>query len=170
MKHKPRDLTPSQICRYAAYLREQERAPATIRKYVHDLTALLNWLDGTPVTKAALVAWKEELTAANDGTNTTSTNDGQVLGGAIYVATGGTVTLQGNVKITGNKAASSAAGGHGLGGGVYNAGAFMMHSGAIYGNSAAAAAADFYNVEDGRFTLPPAKKGYAWYQDEPENR
>ena len=65
MKHKPRDLTPGHIRRYAAHLREQERAPATIRKYVHDLTALLNWLDGAPVTKAALIAWKEELTAAH---------------------------------------------------------------------------------------------------------
>ena len=65
MKHKPRDLTPGHIRRYAAYLREQERAPATIRKYVHDLTALLNWLDGAPVTKAALIVWKEELTAVH---------------------------------------------------------------------------------------------------------
>ena len=65
MKHKPRDLTPGHIRRYADYLREQERAPATIQKYVHDLTALLGWLGGAPVTKAALIAWKEELTAAH---------------------------------------------------------------------------------------------------------
>ena len=65
MKHKPRDLTPGHIRRYADYLREQERAPATIQKYVHDLTALLGWLGGGPVTKAALIAWKEELTAAH---------------------------------------------------------------------------------------------------------
>ena len=65
MKHKPRDLTPGHIRRYTDYLREQERAPATIQKYVHDLTALLGWLGGGPVTKAALIAWKEELTAAH---------------------------------------------------------------------------------------------------------
>ena len=73
MKHKPRDLTPGHIRRYAAHLREQERAPATIRKYVHDLTALLNWLDGAPVTKAALIAWKEELTAAHAPATVNST-------------------------------------------------------------------------------------------------
>ena len=65
MKRKPRELTPGHIRRYADHLREQERAPATIQKYVHDLTALLGWLDGAPVTKAALIAWKEELTAAH---------------------------------------------------------------------------------------------------------
>ena len=65
MKHKPRELTPGHIRRYATYLREQERAPATIQKYVHDLTALLEYLYGTPVTKAALIAWKEELTVAH---------------------------------------------------------------------------------------------------------
>lgn len=62
MKQKPRELTSGHIRRYAAYLREQERAPATIQKYVHDLTALLDWLDSAPVTKAALIAWKGELT------------------------------------------------------------------------------------------------------------
>ena len=93
----------------------------------------------------------------------TTQNDTEIIGcgGGIYVEEDGTVTIpeDANVEITGNKAASSAAGGHGLGGGVYNAGAFMMHSGAIYGNSAAAAAADFYNAEDGRFTLKKKKKG-----------
>lgn len=63
MKHKPRDFTPGHIRRYALYLREQERAPATIQKYLHDLTALLEYLDGAPVTKAALIVWKEALTA-----------------------------------------------------------------------------------------------------------
>lgn len=63
MKHKPRDLTPSHIRRYVLHLREQERAPATIQKYLHDLTALLEYLDGAPVTKAALIGWKEALTA-----------------------------------------------------------------------------------------------------------
>ena len=60
-----RDLTHGHIRRYTAYLREQERAPATVQKYVHDLTALLEYLDGAPITKAALIAWKEELTAAH---------------------------------------------------------------------------------------------------------
>ena len=61
MKHKVRDFTAAHIRRYALYLREQERAPATIQKYLHDLDALLDYLDGAPVTKAALIGWKEEL-------------------------------------------------------------------------------------------------------------
>ena len=65
MKPKGYTLTAAHIQNYTRYLREQERAPATIQKYVHDLTALLGWLDGAPITKAALIAWKEELTAAH---------------------------------------------------------------------------------------------------------
>lgn len=61
MSKKNRRLTAKLIDRYAAHLREQERAPATIQKYVHDLNALLKHLDGQPLTKAALIGWKEEL-------------------------------------------------------------------------------------------------------------
>lgn len=57
-------LTASHIRRYADYLREQERSAATIQKYLHDLTALLGWLGDGALTKAALIEWKEELTAA----------------------------------------------------------------------------------------------------------
>ena len=55
-------FTAAHIRRYARFLETQERAPATIRKYVHDLNALLEYLDGAPVDKAALIAWKGELT------------------------------------------------------------------------------------------------------------
>lgn len=63
MTRKAHPFTAKHIRRYAAYLQEQERASATIQKYVHDLSALLGWLDGAPVTKTALIAWKEALTA-----------------------------------------------------------------------------------------------------------
>ena len=65
MSKKPRRITAEQIGRYALRLRELERAPATVQKYVHDLTALREYLDGAPVTKAALIQWKQELTAAH---------------------------------------------------------------------------------------------------------
>ena len=42
MNQTAHTLTVDQIRRYAAHLREQERAAATIRKYLHDLTALLS--------------------------------------------------------------------------------------------------------------------------------
>lgn len=65
MNPKGYTLTAAHIQNYTRYLREQERAPATIQKYIHDLTALLGWLDGAPITKVALIAWKEALTAAH---------------------------------------------------------------------------------------------------------
>lgn len=65
MRKKPRHITAALIDRYALHLREQERAPATIQKYVHDLTSLLEYLSGQPLTKAALIAWKEQLTATH---------------------------------------------------------------------------------------------------------
>ena len=54
-------LTRKFIERYAAHLREQERARNTVQKYIHDLTALCEWLDGRPLEKAVLIEWKEHL-------------------------------------------------------------------------------------------------------------
>ena len=54
-KDKLRELTPALIGRYAAVLREQEKAPATVQKYVHDLTLLCGHLGGAALTKAALI-------------------------------------------------------------------------------------------------------------------
>lgn len=65
MSKKTYDLTNKAIHRYALYLREQERAPATIQKYVRDLTALWDWLAGRPLTKAVLIEWKEALMASH---------------------------------------------------------------------------------------------------------
>ena len=65
MPKKAITLTPDLIRRYARQLREQERAPQTIQKYVHDLTALAEFLGDRPLTKAALLEWKESLIAAH---------------------------------------------------------------------------------------------------------
>ena len=65
MSRKLRRITAEQIDRYALHLREQERAPATIQKYVRSLTVLLNDLDGHPLSKPVLIAWKEALAAAH---------------------------------------------------------------------------------------------------------
>lgn len=54
-------LTAKQIKDYAIYLWEQERAEQTIRKYIHDLNALKEHLDGGPLTKEALIGWKQHL-------------------------------------------------------------------------------------------------------------
>ena len=56
-----RTITPDLLRRYVRHLREEERADSTIEKYVRDLEALGRHLAGRPVTKAALIGWKEEL-------------------------------------------------------------------------------------------------------------
>ena len=61
MRKQDLTITPALIQRYAAYLREQERAAATVEKYVHDLTALSAFLAGRAMTKGLLLEWKEEL-------------------------------------------------------------------------------------------------------------
>lgn len=61
MKKQNLTITPERIEKYAAYLRESERSGSTIRKYVHDLGALAEFLSGRPVSKGALLEWKEEL-------------------------------------------------------------------------------------------------------------
>lgn len=60
-KHQ-RIITAEQICKYSAYMREQEKSEATIRKYIHDLTALSLYLSGKELTKTILLEWKEHLT------------------------------------------------------------------------------------------------------------
>lgn len=64
-KTKTCTLTSALIRQYAAHLQEQERAGATIQKYLHDLTALLDFLGGAPLTKAALIEWKTRLIEAH---------------------------------------------------------------------------------------------------------
>lgn len=65
MPRKTPVLTPALIQKYITHLREQERSAATIQKYAHDLNALLAHLGGGPLTKAALIDWKQQLTAVH---------------------------------------------------------------------------------------------------------
>ncbi len=58
-KKQPKQMTQEQIITYCDTLADEERAPATVSKYRHDLTALCTWLDGRDVTKALLAQWKE---------------------------------------------------------------------------------------------------------------
>lgn len=60
-KYTGKTITAKLISRYAEYLRERERSVATIQKYVHDLTVLCEYLNGAPVTKTALIEWKQTL-------------------------------------------------------------------------------------------------------------
>ena len=56
-------IDEEQLTSYAAHLQEPERAPQTIQKYIHDLNALQRYLAGKPLTKAALIGWKEHITS-----------------------------------------------------------------------------------------------------------
>lgn len=54
-------LTAAQIARYARALRTEERAPATIEKYLRDVRSFAAWLEGRPVSKELAARWKEGL-------------------------------------------------------------------------------------------------------------
>ena len=56
-----RTLTPDRISSYADYLRSEERAAATISKYLHDIKSFAAWLAGRTVTKDAAAEWKAHL-------------------------------------------------------------------------------------------------------------
>lgn len=60
-EQKNRKLTEREITDFGFYLQEQERSPATVQKYVHDVRAAADFLDGKDLTKPDLIAWKEYL-------------------------------------------------------------------------------------------------------------
>lgn len=47
---------------FEKHLRENEKSPATIEKYLRDARAFLSWLDGREPTKELTVCYKEGLT------------------------------------------------------------------------------------------------------------
>ena len=59
-----RTITPAKIEAFAQYLRDQERSAATIEKYVHDVRALADFLNGRDISKGLLLEWKEALIEA----------------------------------------------------------------------------------------------------------
>ena len=54
-----RTLTAERIAAYGRYLRAEERAPATVEKYLRDVERFAAWLGGEAVTKEAVAEWKE---------------------------------------------------------------------------------------------------------------
>lgn len=55
------NLSNNEIAQYETYIRDEERAPATMEKYLRDIRAFAAWLEGRPVTKELVVVWKEHL-------------------------------------------------------------------------------------------------------------
>ena len=53
-----RILTAEQFDAYSCWLRQSERSPSTIEKYLRDVRAFAHWLNGRPVTKELVTGWK----------------------------------------------------------------------------------------------------------------
>ena len=54
-------LAENDICKFRDFLKCEEREPATIEKYVKEIKSFCEWLCGRPVTKEAVIEWKERL-------------------------------------------------------------------------------------------------------------
>lgn len=63
MSRRKPTINATQIRHYLNFLKEQERSAATLSKYAHDLAALCAYLQDAPLTKAALIDWKQSLVA-----------------------------------------------------------------------------------------------------------
>lgn len=48
---------------FAQYLRREERSKGTVEKYLRDASAFVRWLNGRPVTKEAVLLWRDDLLA-----------------------------------------------------------------------------------------------------------
>lgn len=54
-------LAQDHINAFALHLFTEERAPATVEKYLRDVRAFARWMGGSTVTREAVAAWKEHL-------------------------------------------------------------------------------------------------------------
>lgn len=56
-------LTPAHISAYRQYLLQEERAPATVEKYLRDIGRFARWLGDGAVSKGSAANWKAQLLA-----------------------------------------------------------------------------------------------------------
>lgn len=61
MKQDIRALTHEEIVSYSTHLQENEKSPATVLKYAHDLKVAATYFDGKELTKSTLIEWKNTL-------------------------------------------------------------------------------------------------------------
>ena len=54
-------LTAAYFATFCQYLKEDEREPSTIQKYLQDVRNFAAWLGDRPVTKEAVTQWKDHL-------------------------------------------------------------------------------------------------------------
>ncbi len=57
-------ITKEQLTAFADHLRDEEREPATIEKYLRDVHAFAVWVGDQGITKELAVAWKDHLRTA----------------------------------------------------------------------------------------------------------
>ena len=55
------EITKRTIEDYKNYLIEEEKCSVTIEKYIHDITAFVNWTEGKEITKALVLEYKNTL-------------------------------------------------------------------------------------------------------------
>ena len=60
-KVKERAVTLSQIDSFTQYLREEEREPGTVEKYLRDVRMFAVWAGNREVRKEVVTGWKEHL-------------------------------------------------------------------------------------------------------------
>ena len=56
-----RKLTKELIDKFKMYLIEEEKCPATIEKYIRDITAFYVWVQGTELNKIVVLDYKKHL-------------------------------------------------------------------------------------------------------------
>ena len=56
-----RAITEKEISEFEAFLRGQEREDATIEKYLREVRFFGSWMKERPLTKEAVIEWKEGL-------------------------------------------------------------------------------------------------------------
>lgn len=58
-----KSITKKAMERYRSYLVESEKSAATVEKYLRDLRAFAAWTKGAELCKAAVLSYKEKITA-----------------------------------------------------------------------------------------------------------
>ena len=62
---KKRILTDKQLLEFSIYLKSEEKSENTIGKYIRDVKAFANYLDGKEITKETVVTYKNKLISEN---------------------------------------------------------------------------------------------------------
>lgn len=68
-----RIITGDTITEFAEFLKDYEKSPATVEKYTHDISRLMDWLNSGAVTAEKMRQWKESLIAEGLSPKTVNT-------------------------------------------------------------------------------------------------